>query len=97
MSGYQGHGSVATPHGILLTWALMMKGGLQVNRDGRRFWNEHLGYSEAAEQVLAQPGGIAWNVYDEAIHRFALDFPTTARRSRPARSAARPTSPASRR
>ncbi len=75
MSGYQGHGSVATPHGILLTWALMMKGGLQVNRDGRRFWNEQQGYSEAAEQVLAQPGGIAWNVHDEAIHRFALEFP----------------------
>jgi fumarate reductase flavoprotein subunit len=75
MSGYQGHGSVATPHGILLTWALMMKGGLQVNRDGRRFWNEQQGYSEAAEQVLAQPGGIAWNVHDEAIHRFALGFP----------------------
>ena len=75
MSGYQGHGSVATPHGILLTWALVMKGGVQVNRDGRRFWNEQQGYSEAAEQVLAQPGGIAWNVHDEAIHRFALGFP----------------------
>jgi fumarate reductase flavoprotein subunit len=75
MGGYQGHGSVATPHGILLTWALMMKGGIQVNREGRRFWNEHLGYSEAAEQVLAQPGGTAWNVHDESIHRFALDFP----------------------
>ena len=75
MTGYQGHGSVAQPHGILLTWALMMKGGIQVNRDGRRFWNEQLGYSEAAEQVLAQPGGIAWNVHDEPIHRFALDFP----------------------
>jgi fumarate reductase flavoprotein subunit len=75
MAGYQGHGSVATPHGILLTWALVMKGGLQVNRDGRRFWNEQQGYSEAAEQVLAQPGGFAWNVHDESIHRFALDFP----------------------
>ncbi len=75
MSGYQGHGSVAQPHGILLTWALMMKGGIQVNRLGRRFWNEQLGYSEAAEQVLAQPGGFAWNVHDESIHRFARDFP----------------------
>ncbi len=75
MTGYQGHGSVATPHGILLTWALMMKGGLQINRDGRRFWNEHHGYSEAAEQVLAQPDGIAWAVYDQTIHRFALEFP----------------------
>src|SRR5690606_27281167 len=57
MGGYQGHGSVATPHGILLTWALLMKGGIQVNLAGARFWNEHQGYSEAAEQVLAQPGG----------------------------------------
>ena len=75
MSGFQGHGSVASPHGILLTWALVMRGGLQVNRDGRRFWNESEGYSEAAQQVLAQPDGIAWNVYDETIHRFAQDFP----------------------
>ena len=75
MSGYQGHGSVATPHGILLTWALMMKGGIQVDREGRRFWNEHQGYSEAAEQVLAQADGIAWNVFDETIHRFAREFP----------------------
>lgn len=75
MGGYQGHGSVAAPHGILLTWALLMKGGLQVNSNGMRFWNEHQGYSEAAEQVLAQPGGVAWNVFDESIHQFALDFP----------------------
>lgn len=37
MSGHQGHGSVATPHGILITWATMTEGGFQVNRDGVRF------------------------------------------------------------
>ena len=47
MSAYQGHGSVATPHGILITWALMTEGGIQVNERGERFSNEHLGYSEA--------------------------------------------------
>ncbi|MCG8694939.1 MAG: FAD-dependent oxidoreductase, partial [Minwuiales bacterium] len=31
MSAYQGHGSVAMPHRILITWALMMEGGIQVN------------------------------------------------------------------
>ena len=31
LCGYQGHGSVAHPHGILVTWALMMEGGIQVN------------------------------------------------------------------
>lgn len=74
LSGHQGHGSVATPHGILITWATMMEGGVQVNADGVRFSNEHRGYSEQAEAVLAQPGGIAVNVYDRRIHEIALQF-----------------------
>jgi fumarate reductase flavoprotein subunit len=74
MSAYQGHGSVATPHGILVTWALMMEGGIQVNARGARFSNEHLGYSEQCLPVLGQPGGVAWDVYDERLHRMALDF-----------------------
>ncbi len=74
LTGYQGHGSVATPHGILISWALMMKGGIQVNIEGRRFANEHHGYSEQAVFVLQQPEGVAWNIYDEPIHRAGLAF-----------------------
>jgi len=74
MGAYQGHGSVATPYNILVTWALMMEGGFQVNAAGQRFSNEHLGYSEQARAVLAQPGGFAWNVYDERRHMLGLEF-----------------------
>lgn len=74
LSGYQGHGSVAHPHGILITWALMMEGGVQVNLAGERFANEHAGYSEQAEFVLAQPEGIAFDIYDERLHRLGLEF-----------------------
>ena len=74
LGSYQGHGSVAYPHNILITWALMMEGGIQVNTDGKRFSNEHQGYSEQARVVLAQPGGIAWNIYDERLHRLGRDF-----------------------
>lgn len=74
LSGYQGHGSVATPHGILITWATIMEGGFQVNQSGRRFSNEAQGYSEQAEHVLAQPGGIAWTVFDERIAGIARQF-----------------------
>jgi fumarate reductase flavoprotein subunit len=74
MTAYQGHGSVATPHGVLITWALMMEGGFQVNAEGRRFSNEHLGYSEQCLPVIEQPGGVAWNVYDERLHRLGLEF-----------------------
>lgn len=75
MTAYQGHGSVATPHGILITWALMMEGSIQVNAQGERFSNEHGGYSEQCVHVLAQPGRFAWNVYDERLHRLGLEFP----------------------
>ena len=75
MTAYQGHGSVATPHGVLITWALMMEGGIQVNARGERFSNEHEGYSEQCVRVLAQPGRVAWNVYDERLHALAMTFP----------------------
>lgn len=74
LGGHQGHGSVAHPAGILVTWAVIMEGGFQVNRAGQRFWNEASGYSEAAAAVLAQPGGIAWNIFDERIAAVARQF-----------------------
>jgi fumarate reductase flavoprotein subunit len=74
MGAYQGHGSVATPSNILVTWALMMEGGFQVNAAGMRFSNEHEGYSEQSVAVLAQPGGVAWNIYDQRLHDLGLAF-----------------------
>jgi flavocytochrome c len=74
LGAYQGHGSVAHPHGILITWALMMEGGFQVNLEGRRFSNEHRGYSEQAVDVLRQPDGIALDIFDARLHALGLDF-----------------------
>jgi fumarate reductase flavoprotein subunit len=74
MGAYQGHGSVAHPHGILITWALMMEGGIQVNAEGHRFSNEHQGYSEQSVALLAQPGGIAWNIYDARLDALGREF-----------------------
>ncbi len=75
LGGYQGHGSWAVPQGVLITWAVMMEGGIQLNARGERFHDETQGYSEAAVQVLAQPGGMAWNVFDGPILALARDFP----------------------
>jgi fumarate reductase flavoprotein subunit len=75
LSGYQGHGSWAVPQGVLVTWALMMDGGVQVNARGERFHDETQGYSEAAVHVLAQPGGVAWNVFDDQGLALGLTFP----------------------
>ncbi len=75
LTAFQGHGSLAHPHGILITWALMLEGGIQVNADGRRFSNEQAGYSEQAVKVLAQPGSFAWNIYDQRLHEVGMGFP----------------------
>lgn len=75
LGGYQGHGSWVTPQGALMTWAVMMEGGVQINSEGRRFHDEKQGYSEAAVHVLAQPGGVAWNVFDTPLLALARGFP----------------------
>ena len=74
MSGYQGHGSVAHPHGILITWAVIMEGGFQVDAQGKRFSDETHGYSEQAAVVLQKPGGVAFDIFDARIAAIARQF-----------------------
>jgi fumarate reductase flavoprotein subunit len=75
MDGFQAHSAVVMPQRLQLPWALMTEGAIQVNRQGERFGNEHEGYSESALFVLAQPEGIAFNIYDERIHEVGLTMP----------------------
>jgi fumarate reductase flavoprotein subunit len=74
LGAYQGHGSVATPHSILITWAVIMQGGIQINMEGRRFCDESRGYSEQAADVLRQPNGFVWDVFDARIAAVARQF-----------------------
>ena len=74
LGAYQGHGNVAHPNGILITWAVITEGGFQLNAAGERFWDESQGYSEAARAVLAQPLGQAVTVFDERIAAIARQF-----------------------
>ncbi|MDO5605989.1 MAG: FAD-dependent oxidoreductase [Paracoccus sp. (in: a-proteobacteria)] len=74
MGGYQGHGSVAHPHSLPLTWAVVTLGGILVNTEGRRFSDEMRGYSECAAEVAAQPGHVAWDIFDTRCEEAALGF-----------------------
>lgn len=74
MGAYQAHGSVAHPHGTLLTWAVISLGGYQVNLHGRRFANEYHGYSEHALDVLRQEEGVAIEVFDQRIYDAVLEY-----------------------
>jgi Succinate dehydrogenase/fumarate reductase, flavoprotein subunit len=74
MGAYQGHGSVAHPHSLPLTWAVITKGGVLLNTEGRRFSNEMRGYSEHGSEVAAQPGHVAWDIFDAAGEEAAMGF-----------------------
>jgi fumarate reductase flavoprotein subunit len=71
MGSFQGHGAVTTPHHIHIGWPAITEGGFQVNVRGERFSDENAGYSEQALNVLRQPGGVAWTIFDERCDRIA--------------------------
>ncbi|MGJ3261836.1 MAG: FAD-dependent oxidoreductase [Salinarimonas sp.] len=66
VGAYQGHASFADPHGVLVTWTLVEKGGVVVDSTGARFGDESVGYSAFAEQELARRGPF-YVIYDAAI------------------------------
>jgi fumarate reductase flavoprotein subunit len=72
MGSYQGHASVAAPDGPLVTWGVVVNGAILVNREGRRFGRETVGYSEYAGSVMAQPGGEAWEIFNDKVYSASL-------------------------
>lgn len=70
MAAYQGYAAVAYPHGSLLSWTTIEKGGILVGADARRFGDESLGYSGFARIVLGQ-GEFAFAVFDQKIFDIA--------------------------
>ncbi len=70
MAAYQGHASVAYPHGHLVSWTVMERGGILVNGDGRRFVDESLGYSGCTTEVRAQKDALAFALGDARIHDY---------------------------
>ena len=70
MAAYQGYAAVAHPHGSLLSWTTVEKGGFLVGADAKRFGDESLGYSGYARIVLGQ-GEFAYAVFDQKIFDIA--------------------------
>jgi fumarate reductase flavoprotein subunit len=67
MGAYQGYGMLTDPQGISVPPGVLFEGGLMVNVHGQRFVHETLDIAGMVLQVLAQPGGVAWVVFDERI------------------------------
>lgn len=73
MDAFQGHASLAYPAGILATWAIMMNGGIQVNKEGYRFGDETKDYSGYALRVMEQPEGLAYDIFEEKTYQALLE------------------------
>ncbi|MBV8778394.1 MAG: FAD-binding protein [Alphaproteobacteria bacterium] len=66
IGAYQGYAAVCDPHGSLLSWTTIEKGGIIVNAAGRRFGDESAGYSGFTPNAMAQ-GGTCFAVFDQKI------------------------------
>jgi fumarate reductase flavoprotein subunit len=66
LGAYQAHAALAYPHGSLMTWTVIEKGGCVVNRAGQRFGDESAGYSAYGANVIAE-GNVAFAIYDARI------------------------------
>jgi fumarate reductase flavoprotein subunit len=66
IGAYQGYAAVSDPHGSLLSWTTIEKGGIIVNGAGKRFGDESAGYSGYTPNVMAQ-GGPCFAIFDQRI------------------------------
>ena len=73
MGAYQALGSLADPQAIVIPHTLLIGGGIQVNKRGRRFENELENISGQALTILEQPDGFCWIVYDQRLHEAAAE------------------------
>ncbi|MCB2107402.1 MAG: FAD-binding protein [Rhodobacteraceae bacterium] len=68
MSAFQGYGALADPQMLLFNYNYVIDGGIMVTSEGRRFSNEVADVSGQGVNVMRQPGGIAFMIYDQTLH-----------------------------
>lgn len=69
MAAYQAYAALSYPHGSLLSWTVIEKGGLIVDSRGQRFGDESIGYSGFATEVL-DTGDFGYAVFDVRIRDY---------------------------
>lgn len=74
MRSYQGFATVIYPHGELLSWTTIEKGGIVVNARGERFGDEAIGYSGFTAPVKNQIGPVT-AIFDQRIYDIAAREP----------------------
>ena len=70
IGAYQGYAAVCDPHGTLLSWTTIEKGGIIVNSAGQRFGDESVGYSGFTPKVMAQTAP-RYAIFDQKMYDVA--------------------------
>lgn len=68
LGGHQALGALASPENFIVPHTLLVDGGVQVNRAGRRFENELTDISGQAKRIIQQKDALCWMVYDQKGH-----------------------------
>ncbi len=69
MKEIQIHPTVSAGSKILITEAVRGNGAIVVNQEGKRFMNELTTRDKASAAILAQPGKMAYLVFDEGVRK----------------------------
>lgn len=77
MGSYQGYAMLTDPQGISVPPGVLIEGGVLVNRAGERFVDESEDIAGMVHPVMAQPGGVAWVVFDARIEASCAYIPET--------------------
>ncbi len=72
MGSYQGYAMLTDPQGISVPPVALIEGGILINNQGERFVDESKDIAGMMLQVVAQPDGYVWLVYDEKIEEISL-------------------------
>lgn len=73
MGSFQALGSLAHPQSLVIPHTLLIGGGVQVNQNGERFEDELDDISGQALTILEQPDRVCWIIYDQRLHKEAME------------------------
>jgi fumarate reductase flavoprotein subunit len=75
MAAYQGYAMLTDPQAVSVPPGVLFEGGVLVNALGRRFVHETHDIAGMMLDVVAQPGGVAWVIYDADIEARCAHIP----------------------
>ncbi len=77
MGSYQGYAMLTDPQAISVPPGVLVEGGVIVNVRGERFVDETADIAGMAHDVMAQPGGTSWVIFDAGIEQRCGHIPET--------------------